>query len=193
MTLILALVLAAAVQEEDPALTDMPEGWQTGKKSGWDGDYPPGWEKKTDQEKREFLRLWNAAKFKYIKFMQGAKGNPTGAVTGEQFMFKAVNGGLGISPALELAKFGQSQKLKEPDFKCMMKGSCAMYGTDVPHGEGVNIVKDLVQAGLRGLALEKRIVTEIRAKDAAIKADKARKEQEKDKDTEKPPEDKDKK
>jgi hypothetical protein len=191
MTMILALFLAVAVQEEDPALTEMPEGWQSGTKSGWDGDYPPGWEKKTDEEKKKMLEQWNQAKFKYIRFMQGAKGNPTGSVTGINFMLKAVNGGVNIPQALELAKFGQQQKLKEQDFKAMMKGSCAMNGTDVPHAEGVNIVKDLVLAGLRGGTLEKRIAVEIRAKDAAIKQSKAQKEQEKDK--EKPADDKEKK
>jgi hypothetical protein len=193
MAMILALFLAAAVQEEDPSLTEMPEGWRSGTKSGWDGDYPPGWEKKSDEEKKKFLEQWNAAKFRYIKFMQGAKGNPTGSVTGILFMLKAVNAGLKIPQAADLAMFGQNQKLKEPDFKAMMKGTCAVNGTEVPHGDAVNIAKDLVTSGIRGGTLEKRIGQEIRAKDTAIKQEKARKEAEKDKEAGKDNEGKDKK
>ena len=179
MKALLALFLILAPQE-DPTLTSMPEGWVTGKKSGWDGDYPPGWDKKTDEEKEKFLEKWNAAKFRYIRTMQGVKGNPTGSVTGVLFMLKAVNGGVGIDQAVDLGIFGQAQKLKESDFKLMMKASCAMYGTEVPPGEAVLIIKDLVIAGLRAAPLEQRIRAEISKKHRQIMEDKARKEKEKE-------------
>ena len=178
MNLMLALFLIA-IPQDDPTLTSMPEGWVNGKKSGWDGDYPPGWDKKTDEEKEKFLEKWNNAKFRYIKFMQGAKGMPTGAVTAVLFMLKAVNGGLGIDQSAELTMFGQNQKLKEVDFKVMMKAACSVYGTEVPHGEAVNIVKDLVILGLRGSPLDQRIRGEISKKHKQILEDKARKEKEK--------------
>jgi hypothetical protein len=177
MSLLIALLLAA-VPQEDPSLTEMPEGWITGKKSGWDGDYPPGWEKKTDEEKQAFLKKWNEAKFKYIKFMSGAKGHPTGPVTALIFMLKAVNAGLGINQAVDLTMFGQNNKLKEADFKLMLKGASSVYGTEVPHQESVNITKDLVTTGLRGSSLEQRIRAEILKKNNQILADKAKKEKE---------------
>jgi hypothetical protein len=179
MSMMLALFLCALPPQDDPTLTSMPEGWLNGKKSGWDGDYPPGWEKKTEEEKEAFLKEWNEAKFRYIKYMQGAKGNPTGSVTGILFMFKAVNGGVRITQATDLAMFGQNQKLKEPDFKIMMKSACSVYGTEVPHGEMVNIVKDLVTTGLRGAPLEQRIKAEIAKKNKVLLEEKARKEKEK--------------
>ncbi len=179
MTFLLALVLMAPLQE-DPTLTDMPEGWVNGKKSGFDGDYPPGWKDKTEEEKQAFLKQWNNAKFRYIKFMQGAKGNLTGGVTGILLMLKAVNGGLAINQATDLGMFGQQQKLKEPDFKLMMKGACSVHGTEVPHPEAVVIVKDLVILGLRGPALEQRIRAEISKKHKQIVEDKAKREKEKE-------------
>jgi len=177
MNLLLALFLIA-IPQEDPTLTTMPEGWVNGKKSGWDGDYPPGWDKKTDEEKEAFLERWNKAKFKYIQSMQGAKGNPTGAVTAILFMLKAANGGVGVEQSAELGMFGQKQKLKEADFKLMMKAACAVHGTEVPQGEAVNIVKDLVILGLRGSPLEQRIRAEISKKHKQIVDDKAKKEKE---------------
>ena len=188
MKMMLAVILFALPQQDDPTLTSMPEGWVNGKKSGWDGDYPPGWEKKTEEEKQKFLEQWNNAKFKYIKFMQGAKGFPTPPVTGINLMFRAVNGGLSISATLDLGMFGQNQKLKEVDFKIMLKSACAAYGTEVPHGEAANIVKDLVITGLRGAPLEQRIKAEISKKNKTLLEEKAKKEKEK-----KENEDKDKK
>ena len=185
MEMLLALFLVSAIPQDDPTLTEMPEGWVTGKKSGWDGDYPPGWEKKTDEEKKEFLRIWNEAKFKYIKYMQGSKGTPTGAVTAVLFMLKAVNAGLGINQSAALAMFGQDQKLKEADFKIMLKAASSVYGTEVPHYDAVNIVKDLVTTGLRGSALDQRIRAEISKKHKQLAEDKAKKEKEqKDKENE---------
>ena len=177
MNLLLMLLLMTPVQE-DPTLTEMPEGWVTGKKSGWDGDYPPEWEKKTDEEKKKFLEQWNNAKFRYIKFMQNAKGNPTPPVTGANYMLKAVNGGLKIPQVLDLAMFGQNQKLKEPEFKIMMKSACSVYGTEVPHADAVTIVKDLITAGLKGVALETRVKAEIAKKDKELQEAKAKKEKE---------------
>jgi hypothetical protein len=177
MALMLAFLLSA-VPQEDPALTQMPEGWVTGKKSGWDGDYPPEWEKKTDEEKQAFLKQWNQAKFRYIKFMQNAKGNPTPPVAGAELMLKAVNAGLKIPQVLDLAMYGQNLKLKEPDFKMMLKSASAVHGTEVPHHEAVVIVKDLITAGLKGAELEKRARAEIAKKDKALQEAKAKKEKE---------------
>src|SRR5688572_22212503 len=179
MSFMLALILAALPQE-DPTLTKMPEGWITGKKSGWDGDYPPGWEKKSDEDKEKFLQLWNQAKFKYIKAVQGAKGLPTGLVTAIDYMLRAVNGGLLPHPAAELAIFGQNQKLKDAEFKIMMKASTSVHGTEVPHGEAVNIIKDLVITGIRGPILDQRIRAEIKNKDNKIKAAKKKDDEKKD-------------
>lgn len=176
MSLLLILMLMSP--QDDPTLTEMPEGWVTGKKSGWDGDFPPGWEKKTDEEKQKFLEQWNNAKFRYIKFMQGAKGHPTGPVTGVLYMLKAVNAGLAINASAELAMFGQNRKLKEADFKIMMKAASSVYGTEVPHFEAVNIVKDLLTTGLLGTALDQRIRAEISKKHKQLAEEKARKEKE---------------
>jgi hypothetical protein len=184
MSLLIALILAVAPQE-DPTLTEMPEGWNTGKKSGWDGDFPPDWEKKSDEDKKKFLELWNNAKFRYIKFMMGAKGHPTGAVTAVLFMLKAVNAGVHPNQSAELAMFGQQHKLKEGDFKLMMKGASSVYGTDVKQADAVAITKDLVTTGLRGTALEQRIRAEISRKHKLIQEEKAKKEkEEKDKEKE---------
>ena len=184
-SLLVALALTAPLQQ-DPTLTEMPEGWVNGKKSGWDGDYPPGWEKKTEEEKQKFLEKWNNAKFKYIKAMTGTKGNPTGNVTGIILMLKAVNAGLDIDPTQQLALFGQQQKLKENEYTIMMKATAqAASGTDVPHGEAVNITKDIVVSfGLRGSALDQRIRAEIAKKHKQIQAEKAKKEKEKEKENE---------
>ena len=181
MTFMLALILSALPQE-DPSLTKMPEGWITGKKSGWDGDYPPGWDKKTDEEKEKFLQLWNQAKFKYIRAVSGNKGNPTGLVTAIDYMFRAVNGGVMPHSAAELAIFGQNQKLKDAEFKIMMKASTCMHYTDLPHGEGVNIIKDLVLTGIRGPILDQRIRAEIKKKNEQIQADKKKKAEDDKKD-----------
>ena len=178
MSLLLALFLTAAPQEEDPTLTAMPEGWVSGKKSGWDGDYPPGWEKKTEEEKQKFLETWNLAKARYIRYLKGAKGLPTGPVTGILYMLKAVNAGLGPAASADIAMFGQNKKLKEGDFKIMMKASASVYGTDVPHTEVVVIVKDLLTTGLLGSALDQRIRAEIMKKHREIQEEKARKEKE---------------
>lgn len=180
MNLLLALLIAA-IPQEDPTLTAMPEGWVSGTKSGWDGDYPPGWEKKTDEEKQKFLEKWNSAKSRYIRYMLGVKGSPTGPVTGILYMLKAVNGGLDINSTCDLGMFGQKQKMKEADFKLMLKGATAVHGTDVPPVEAVNIVKDLVITGLKGSTLEIKIRAEIAKKDRQIKEDKARKDKEKEK------------
>lgn len=181
MSLLLALALTSFVQQEGEEHTKMPEGWVSGKKSGWDGDYPPGWEKKTDEEKKKVLEQWNAAKSRYIKAVMGMKGNPTGSVTGIDLMLKAVNGGLHITAAQQLAIFGHQAKLKEPDYKLMLKGATAAYGTDVPYNDVVTIVKELVTAGLKGGTLEQRIRDDIAKKDKQVKADQAKKEKEKDK------------
>ena len=176
MNLLLFLVLLAP--QDDPTLTEMPEGWVSGKKSGWDGDYPPGWPEKSDEDKKKFLTQWNNAKFRYIKFMQGAKGQPTGAVTAVLFMLKAVNAGLGINQAADLTMFGQNNKLKENDFKIMLKAASTVYGTEVPHQEAVNITKDIVTTGLRGSALDQRIRAEITKKNNQLLEAKAKKEKE---------------
>jgi len=184
MNLLLILMLLAP--QEDPALTDMPEGWVTGKKSGWDGDYPPGWPEKSDEDKKKFLTSWNNAKFRYINFMKGAKGTPTGGVTAILFMLKAVNAGLGVNQSADLAMFGQNNKLKEADFKIMMKAASSVFGTDVPHQEAANITKDIITTGLRGSAMDQRIRGEISKKHREIQEAKARKEKEqKDKEKEK--------
>src|SRR5262245_45114327 len=175
MSLLLALFLTAVPQEDDPTLTAMPEGWVSGKKSGWDGDYPPGWEKKTDEEKQKFLETWNNAKSRYIRSVKGAKGLPTGPVTGILYMLKAVNAGLGCQAAADIAMFGQSKLLKEADFKIMLKAASSAYGTEVPHNEVVVIVKDLVTAGLLGSTLDQRIRAEIMKKHRQILDDKAKK------------------
>ncbi|HEU4339014.1 MAG TPA: hypothetical protein VFS19_03010 [Planctomycetota bacterium] len=174
----LLLILMLLSPQEDPSLTDMPEGWVSGKKSGWDGDYPPGWPEKTDEEKKKFLTQWNNAKFRYINFMKGAKGTPTGGVTAILFMLKAVNAGLGINQAADLTMFGQNSKLKEADFKIMLKAASSVFGTEVPHGEAVNITKDIVTTGLRGSALDQRVRAEITKKNQQLLEAKARKEKE---------------
>jgi len=178
MELLLAFLLTAVPQEDDPTLTAMPEGWVSGKKSGWDGDYPPEWEKKTDEEKQKFLELWNRAKSRYIRSVLGAKGLPTGPVTAITYMLKAVNAGLTCNASADIAIFGQGKKLKEADFKIMLKAASSAYGTEVPHNEVVVIVKDLVTAGLLGGTLDQRVRAEIMKRHRQIVEDKAKKEKE---------------
>jgi len=102
-------------------------------------------------------------------------------------MFRAVNGGLMPHSAAELAIFGQNQKLKDAEFKIMMKASTCVHYTDVPHGEAVNIVKDLVLTGIRGPILDQRIRAEIKKKNEQIQADKKKKAEGDKKDPEKEP------
>ncbi|HKS17431.1 MAG TPA: hypothetical protein VJU16_08975 [Planctomycetota bacterium] len=185
MSLLLALFLTAVPQEDDPTLTSMPEGWVSGKKSGWDGDYPPGWEKKTDEEKEKFLETWNNAKARYIRYLKGAKGLPTGPVTGILYMLKAVNAGLGCQASADIAMFGQNRKLKENDFKIMLKAAASVHGTDVPHTDVVVIVKDLLTNGLLGSALDQRIRAEILKKHQQIQQEKAKKKEGEGKDPKK--------
>ena len=186
MTLVLALLMTGF--QADPTDTEMPKGWVDGKRSGWDGDYPPGWKEKTADEKEEFLKKWNDAKFRYIKFVENEKGLPTGPVTAANLMLKGVNGGLQIKTALELTKFGQTTRLKVPDFTIMLKASCAVYGTEVPQDDVITLVKELVGANIRGTVLDQRIRLEILRRNQAIKEKKAQEEKEK-----KDNEDKDKK
>lgn len=193
MSLMLALLLLAPPQ--DPTLTDMPESWINGKKSGWDGDYPPGWDKKTDEEKKKFLERWNNAKFRYIKAMSGVKGTPTGPVAGILIWFKSVNAGLAIEQGEILALFGHTHKLKQPDYEIMFKGASSVHGTEVPHPDAVAITKEAIVAGLRGTALEQKVRAEIQKKHKQLADEKARREKEKEKQKEKEKEggDKDKK
>lgn len=186
MALLLALLMTGF--QADPTDKEMPKGWVEGKKSGWDGDYPPGWPEKTADEKEEFLKKWNEAKFRYVRFVQNMTGLPTGPVTAANFMLKAVNGGLQIKTALDLTKFGQVQRLKEADFSIMLKASCAVYGTEVPQDDVITLVKELVGANLRGNVLDQRIRIEIIKRNKAIKEKRAKDEKEK-----KENEDKDKK
>ena len=186
MTLLLALLLTGF--QADPADTEMPKGWVEGKKAGWDGDYPPGWPEKTQEEKDKFLEKWNEAKLRYIRYVQNEKGLPTGPVTAANLMLKSVNGGLQIRTALELTKFGQTSRLKEGDFTIMLKASCSVYGTEVPQDDVITLVKELVAANLRGTVLDQRIRLEIIKRNKAIKDKKAKEEKEK-----KDNEDKDKK
>lgn len=177
MTLLLALLVMGF--QADPTDTEMPKGWVDGKKSGWDGDFPPGWKEKTADEKEEFLKKWNEAKFRYIKFVENEKGLPTGPVTAANLMLKAVNGGLQIKTALELTKFGQSTRLKEADFTIMLKASCAVYGTEVPQDDVILLVKELVGANIRGSVLDQRIRLEIIKRNKVIKDKKAKEEKDK--------------
>jgi hypothetical protein len=175
MKLLLALCLVVAVQEPE----EMPDGWKYGSKSGWDGECPPGWDKKTPEERDAFWKDYKFAKYQFIKHCHQVKDPETGPVTASDYMMRSVNAGLGIKVMVDLAKFGMTQRLKEVDFKLMLKSASAVYGTEIPQADIGAYVKERVVAGDRGAILEQRVKQEIMKRSKAIKDQRAKEEKEK--------------
>jgi len=180
MKLMMALCLLAMVQEPEP----MPDGWKNGSRSGWDGECPPEWDKKTPEEREAYWKDFKFVKYQFIKHCQRLKDKITGPVTAADYMLRGVHAGLTPKITLDLAKHGMDRQLKEVDFKIMMKAATAVYGTEVPQVDVAILVKEFVNAGDRGAVLDQKIKMEIQKRAKAIKELKKKEDEKKKKEEE---------
>lgn len=155
MKLVVGLLLFAATQQHRPA------GWDRGNKAGWEGDYPPGWTKKSSAQREGFLLQYNAARTELRLHLKGHKKSRFSADAGCSLLLKGVNAGLEISVALDLCKTSADHGLSGADCGIALRSCSRVHGSGIPHGEVGAFVKSRIRAGVRGEFLASSIHGEL--------------------------------